>query len=394
VLLGLTVAFLISISKLLTEFSLEAVIDAAVILLVALVMWLLILGVLLAASKSGKTDPELLDPVSGGPEWDNLFASHDPVSNGPMAVSDKGDTTAACLRFYERQHEVTNRRSMLRDHTSYWDSPDDFVARIANRLLEISAGGQSRLFRAWIDVAAERRRWRVQIRSSFRWVTGIIGVMALLTSRVNVELVNATREIFGGLKVELLGLVTWTLPELSLPDWLFRILLMLGVLAVAFIVTDSGCKFWEWTERRQFFHQEGYRLAHMPMAAVGAGWLALIASIPIVSVLGDQHAALRFDPLWPTLAALVGSAFILRRLYKAPGTHERWALQLLQIGEEQLNAANTDRESLEEARNALKVSHTILDHIHHNESKRAARGLAAAQERLSNFPSAPISQGQ
>jgi hypothetical protein len=362
--------------------SATSILAAVGVLFAALFTLFLVMMVLGAASGLANTDPELLDPASGGPEWDNLFASHDPVSSGPIAVS--SNDTRAVNRFHERQREVTNRRSVLRDHTSYWGCTDDFVARVANRLLELSGGGEAQVFRAWITLSAERRRWRLRIRNSLRWVAAFVGLMSVLTSRDPGSVDDATREVFEGLTVQLYGLATWTIPPVSLPEWLFQTLMALVVMMIAFILADTGFALWERSERRQFFDRLGYRVPALPIIMVSAGWVAVIVALPIAAaLLGSPQGGVRFDPLWPTLAALVLSAFFVWLGRKPPGTPEPWGLQLLEMGEELLQAANADREDLLEARVAFRMSQLILEPRRHKKSERAVRGLAEAQKRFS-----------
>ena len=85
--------------------------------------------------------------------WLDLYATRDPVSNGPL-FGRKGK---------KRSIEVCNQRSIISDHTTYWKSTDDFVARIACLLAakggialdRCVAGDRRRLARA-----RARRRWR------------------------------------------------------------------------------------------------------------------------------------------------------------------------------------------------------------------------------------------
>ena len=54
--------------------------------------------------------------------WLDLYASHDPVSNGPVV----GMQTAIPIT----SHEVTNLASTLRDHTTYHRNDEEVVARL------------------------------------------------------------------------------------------------------------------------------------------------------------------------------------------------------------------------------------------------------------------------
>ena len=57
-------------------------------------------------------------------EWLDLYASHDPVCNG--AIWDQGQAPEGCVSC-----EVANRRSLIGDHTSYWENQAGFVSRVA-----------------------------------------------------------------------------------------------------------------------------------------------------------------------------------------------------------------------------------------------------------------------
>ena len=97
--------------------------------------------------------------------WYDLYATADPVSNGHLL--DEFDP--------RKPHsiEVWNRDSLLADHTTYWQSDDDFVHRVADALL-YESGLATRPLLA--GRAARRRAWRV------RWLAAgrrLIGFAAL-----------------------------------------------------------------------------------------------------------------------------------------------------------------------------------------------------------------------
>src|SRR4029453_7251209 len=85
--------------------------------------------------------------------WLDLHASRDPVSNGPL-FGRKGR---------KRSIEVCNQRSIISDHTTYWKSTDDFVARIACLLaakVGIPLDSYVAKDRRRLSRARARRRWR------------------------------------------------------------------------------------------------------------------------------------------------------------------------------------------------------------------------------------------
>lgn len=59
-------------------------------------------------------------------QWLDLYASHDPVSNG--AIWDEASVTNATTR------EIRNGGSFASDHTAYWRNKADFLARVAGFL--------------------------------------------------------------------------------------------------------------------------------------------------------------------------------------------------------------------------------------------------------------------
>jgi hypothetical protein len=61
--------------------------------------------------------------------WTDLYASSDPVPNGPLFVEDLPP------RFTGRQ--VTNARSFVRDHVTYWRNVDEFVGQVARELGDV-----------------------------------------------------------------------------------------------------------------------------------------------------------------------------------------------------------------------------------------------------------------
>lgn len=73
--------------------------------------------------------PDPLPRPDGKPlGWTNMYASADPVSNGPLCEEDK------CPTWIE-EIEVWNRASIVRDHTFYTEVPDDFMGCLTERLL-------------------------------------------------------------------------------------------------------------------------------------------------------------------------------------------------------------------------------------------------------------------
>ena len=108
--------------------------------------------ILSSATKEKVTKPIRKPP--GVNRWVDLYASADPVSNGPTPNAESV--------------EIWNRGSFLSDHTSYWDNLDGFVLRIARLCAETAKSPwQDKLpemkYTEWIDL---RTKWRVDV---LRW---------------------------------------------------------------------------------------------------------------------------------------------------------------------------------------------------------------------------------
>src|SRR5262249_3340196 len=96
--------------------------------------------------------------------WVDLYASADPVPNGPTRTDAGGHESI----------QIWNRGSMVSDHTSYWDNRDGFVLRVAKVCAETAGspwlGGLPDTPR-FVD---ERARWRVGFLQMARLSAGVI----------------------------------------------------------------------------------------------------------------------------------------------------------------------------------------------------------------------------
>ncbi|MEM7081394.1 MAG: hypothetical protein AAF465_01485 [Pseudomonadota bacterium] len=113
--------------------------------------------------------------------WTDTYASHDPVPGGAM-FDRKID--------YLASFEVTNRRSTVFDHTSYWLNRDEFVTRVTNTLLREARypGLQNNDVLDEMDQAnvraSLRRRFRASVKSILRWFVVIATAVSIYLSQV------------------------------------------------------------------------------------------------------------------------------------------------------------------------------------------------------------------
>ena len=107
-----------------------------------------------------------------GVQWEDVYSSADPVSNGTL--HDDGRTPPSAS-------EVVNLGSGLRDHTSYWQNRDEFVALIGEKMLAFDG---ARILEptpaATASFLRRQRAIRVAVRQTLGWVTGACAVALLL----------------------------------------------------------------------------------------------------------------------------------------------------------------------------------------------------------------------
>ena len=108
--------------------------------------------------------------VLGSQEWLDLYASHDPVPNGPPA----GGASST-----PESREVRNRASVLRDHTAYVRNAEQVVSTIVELAVRTSP---ATTYLTDFDatgarhVAALRRSWRVSWLRLSKWACALAGL--------------------------------------------------------------------------------------------------------------------------------------------------------------------------------------------------------------------------
>jgi hypothetical protein len=369
------------------------------------IVYLALGRVFMIAAEMFHPHPALL-PV----EWDDLYSAHDPVPNGPIRVREggvqeigrvPGESVFASRSddpvndFYFRQRDVVNRRSALSDHTGYWSSPDDFVARIVVRLMEVSGFSLHSLTLSWLEASSWRRLWRVRLLSGCRAVaaTAMVAVGLLWLWAAPEALRRLGHPVEGLIRAgassvpDVLGVRQWVTSS-SVPGSLAgAAFLVLGV-ALVFAVAQIGWSVWNRRECGQFFLMCGYR-AHVIGATVFAlGWMGLIAS-PVIAalLLGTAARALPVSPLWISLGLLVISAGLVLIAGKPPAGSTAWALNAVETGERLLGDSSDDKaESLDKAQFRLKMGAVLLTGRRHVDVRvRAVIGWARAMEQSNRF---------
>src|SRR5262245_35318876 len=96
-------------------------------------------------------------------QWIDVYASRDPVPNGPLAPND-----AELSNFMSQ--EVVNLRSWVFDHTSYWRNQNEFLPLVVDAIQPSLFGAKSR---ASLERVSEGHRRNVQWLSITRMTTAL-----------------------------------------------------------------------------------------------------------------------------------------------------------------------------------------------------------------------------
>lgn len=114
-------------------------------------------------------------PPASVERWLDLWATADPVPNGPTLGGAPGRPTSVA---------VHNGASMLRDHTAYWSNREEFVARMAAVLLETADGPSAvpLIPEADLERAGRRRGARLVALRITRWVLSLATAVYLARS--------------------------------------------------------------------------------------------------------------------------------------------------------------------------------------------------------------------
>ena len=250
-----------------------ASLGAGIIGVAAVFFWLTVRAYLF------KTPEPLVDAAGKDLPWTNMYASADPVPNGPFCDEN------SCPESLE-EIEVWNRASVLRDHTYYTEVPDDFVGCLAERLLRarnsIDADLRSRLHEArW------HSWWRV-------WWLAAMRLLSVLCATVDVYRIYDHRNLYAiGNRVawlrdlvghvatpfrKVFGLSTGIIGDAALTGIVVAVAGIVG----AYVVFAIFWSLWaRWNARDFFLHlQKG-----MP-ALGGFGFWLFLAALGQMGILG------------------------------------------------------------------------------------------------------------
>ena len=248
-----------------------------------------------------------------GLHWVDYYATNDPVPNG--ALQDYEEELVLPLSV-----PIVNERSLLRDHTTYWRNPEQFVGLVAGWAAQLVDGPWQRIVAGQRDVwvsAQTRRRWRVAALAAARWI-GFASAVALVWARR-----AEWRALLAWLLSLAGGAVDELLPWFSLSRRAARP--ELPVLAVtagalfALIAIWQAARFawarWSEHELRLFFDRDDALRSAAP-APAGARWRRFVAAAADVARFDAQWFFFAFGAAQVALAAIVARPL--------PTTIETW----------------------------------------------------------------------
>lgn len=250
------------------------------------------------------TDVSVLGAEKG---WLDLYASHDPVPNGPLFTTDVACATS---------RRILNRASVLRDHSSYWTNSEEFVATIA--AVAAAAGGQvtappgttAGLVAA---IAPARRRWRIRWLRAARVLVVALASYSLWRDWDRLDLVGARALSVAVRVLDLLPFApvgSATIRAAATDQWVG--VASVGAAAVlGYAVLLAIWTWWDRDDTRRFLARGRYRFlepAFVTLLYAGCTLVVLVLTIPAWSPRAPTLDAV-YDLL--VLAAVAGIAVSL-----------------------------------------------------------------------------------
>jgi hypothetical protein len=222
--------------------------------------------------------------------WIDYYASADLVPNGPLLATEFGESSERV-----QSTEVFNYRSVLRDHTTYWDNPS-LVASAVYELDKISKTGLAQV---------REPGWQLE-----KWVTSI-----LAGRRRRTLLLHLLRAVnFGSVGLAWLWLdlgrigtqLSSLLGETSIISWFTRqigresLAVILGSALIAFLMLLSyrvGRWAWDMLEKGASATEVFGELDYRKISRKIVFWITL--ALPIVAVVSYTHLA-ELKQMWTT----------------------------------------------------------------------------------------------
>jgi hypothetical protein len=247
--------------------------------------------------------------------WLDLYATHDPVPNGPLfGIREERDGV--------NSYPVQNAASVLLDHTSYWRNRDEFVPAVAIALAEagdrsIDRPGSSD--EATRYLARARRRWRILCLRGLRLLA--VGTLVAIVIGYGDRLPRLGRWLInvGIALVDLVPLVSWQPGDIRAGGGIDPVVGTAAVVvavALAYATVTSIWRLWERADFGRFVRRERYPLwspefvvgLYATAALLGLAWAGPALRWPSVDL--SWLVALFLAPIFVLLLAFVTFTFL------------------------------------------------------------------------------------
>jgi len=255
--------------------------------------------------------------------WFDFYAKSDPVPNGPIALHES-DVVSSQM--------VENYSSALRDHTSYWQNRDEFVASLVGALAKsdltklnvrdnrdkvietMKARRKQRLF--WLQLARRSFALTVFVSIIAGW-----GSLVMLGRDEIAGLVpafeNWLREWASKDPAAAIGMLDERIGQQAAELWsdlpyrLTGMVGIVGILAAWYLPTQWLWRWWNTLSMRSFAaHKSGLLADQVTTPGTGAAWLIFLIAVTAIQ-LTPLTVVVQFNPVaWVIIASSLGATLL------------------------------------------------------------------------------------
>lgn len=239
-------------------------------------------------------------------KWLDFYSSLDPVPNGPLF-----DEKQALVVDEVKTRKVHNQASIWSDHTSYWQNQEEFLSIVAREICKMTNMPLDHLNpfdQKRLEVATERRRWRVSWLGGARMVAFIFGLILPIALWKELEIIGtAVRGGIAAMNIKYLSLLS---------DPLLKGIDLVGAKAagalslIVAVIIGFQLMYWTWRwwngiETKHYFERVDYSLELTFILFMIEGLflfdIALIMAMnwtPVLWKLGGDAAGILLSPFY------------------------------------------------------------------------------------------------
>jgi hypothetical protein len=230
----------------------------------------------------------------------DMFATHDPVSNGAFVDSSK------VARVDFETQRLRNRRSVFSDHTTYWTNIEEVALPLGLRIAAMAGipldaiCGEPDI--EWLKAMQQRRGHRVGVLVALRWL--FVAAVAFMVYDNPIPWLTFIQSAWGALP----SLVQGNSSTETFRSQLFGVAPMLAVVAAAYMGQLLIWRQWDRYEQRSLFEREmpsGFRVVLL-LACAG-----VCLFLPLTLAMAHRFN----DAVWPWIQMSVPCTILFASLY-------------------------------------------------------------------------------